>query len=423
MDRRKLSWLFIAAAGAFIHVGTAVLRLSTFFPYPRLLDFSGFYASAWAMRLGLEPYDVPATLIERLRSTAGLSLRPPPIFNPPIWPCVLQPFTALRFPAAAWAWLLVNGALILWSTHALAQVAGVTGRRARVATLIAVITFGPVFLDLTLGQTSTLLLAMALVVGRALPRHAPRSDVAGALAVALATGAKLYPLVWLGGLFPLRRWRLVSLAFLATAIGFGLVYVAAPAANQAYWFDQLPARVTRATERASVDDQSLVAWLDRMGRAQQFGTSGLTVTEDQPVTWDPPWEISAATLRWAGYSLLAVLALAVLSAIWRSGPAQIEGAFYLWLLFTLLLFPHTERYNHTLILPAMAWLWGRNERGRVVVAVAYGLAGLSRLTHAWVLLLPAPWAPLATGFGIMAVLLLTAGMMYDLRGARLPRIF
>jgi len=69
------------------------------------------------------------------------------------------------------------------------------------------------------------------------------------------------------------------------------------------------------------------------------------------------------------------------------------------------------RYNHTLLLPAIAWLWGQGESGQRFAVVGYFLAGLARLTHLWVLLLPWPWGPLATGFGVMAVLTLMFGMI------------
>jgi len=72
-----------------------------------------------------------------------------------------------------------------------------------------------------------------------------------------------------------------------------------------------------------------------------------------------------------------------------------------------------------LLLPAMAWLWGhslsegdgRGKWQRRVVVVAYALVGLSRLTHLWAMLLPAPWGPLASGFGMYAVFLLGAAIV------------
>jgi hypothetical protein len=98
--------------------------------------------------------------------------------------------------------------------------------------------------------------------------------------------------------------------------------------------------------------------------------------------------------------------LAVALMLRGSRPSEAEGGFYLWVLYALLSFPHIERYNHALLLPAMAWIWGRHDGQRVVVLIAYCLAGLSRLNHLWAVLLPAPWGPLASGFGVAAVLLL-----------------
>src|SRR5512136_2203736 len=94
-------WLAVAGAGLVIHVGTALLRISTFFPYPKLLDFSGFYASAWAIRQGLSPYNLTSAWLQALQVERTVPLTPPPIFNPPFWPWLLQPLTWFSFPVAA----------------------------------------------------------------------------------------------------------------------------------------------------------------------------------------------------------------------------------------------------------------------------------------------------------------------------------
>jgi hypothetical protein len=69
-----------------------------------------------------------------------------------------------------------------------------------------------------------------------------------------------------------------------------------------------------------------------------------------------------------------------------------------------------ERYNHALLLPAMAWLWGRGCGSRNAVVAAYALSGLSRFTHLFAFVLPSPWAPLATGVGLYSVLLVGASV-------------
>jgi hypothetical protein len=82
------------------------------------------------------------------------------------------------------------------------------------------------------------------------------------------------------------------------------------------------------------------------------------------------------------------------------------------LLFTLIFFPHMERYNHLIALPALAWLWSRGIWGRKIAIMGYALFALSRLNHIWVSVLPSGLAAVATGFGLFAVLLLFSGVTY-----------
>ncbi len=310
----------------------------------------------------------------------------------------------------------------------MAQLAGYREWKRKGVAFLLVLTFGPTFLDLTLGQNSFFLLTAVLVIGQALRTQAKGTRLSAVLAGAIAVGAKLFPLTWLGALPFLRRWRLFVFTVLAVLLALGLPFLLAPAASQSYWFDILPQRVLSASEKVGIDDQSLVAWLDRLGRPQTFRVPGLSVAERHAVTWSPPWSVDPVLIRLAGYSLVALLALIPIIVLLRAGPAEAAGAFYLWVLYGLIVFPHTERYNHVLLLPAMAWLWARSETfaqrsefraqwGRKLVILAYFLVGLSRLTHLWAILLPAPWGPLASGFGLYAVLLLGGGMAISLTEA------
>jgi hypothetical protein len=397
-----------------IHLGTALLRLETFFPYPKLMDFAAFYAGAWAVRLGVSPYEWSAELLERLRAETGLSIYPPTHHSPPLWAWLLQPLTFFAFPTAAIIWLLLLLAFIIWSAMALAQLAGYKGWKEKAVILFLAVTFGPVFLNLTLGQNGVFLLVAALIIGQALRVRTWITSLLAALAWVPAVGAKLSPLIWIGALPLLQRWRLFVLAILILLLVLGLASLLTPTASRDYWLRFLPERIFSYSEEVGIDDQSLVAWLDRLGRPHTFGVPGLSVTQQHTVIWSPPWSVDPHVIRLGGYFLVALLALIPIAALLRVGPAQAEGAFYLWVLYGLLIFPHTERYNHVLLLPAMAWLWSRGGPGRTLVILTYFLVGLSRLTHLWAILLPAPWGPLASGFGLYAVFLLGGGMAISL---------
>lgn len=408
--RSRRYTLVILFLGSALHVGSALLRLGTFFPYPQLIDFAAFYVAASAVRHGMSPYGLPDTWVESLRAASGVSFAIPPVFNPPLWPWLLQPLTLMPYPLAAWSWVVLGLTVLLSSSFALMRLANRRGWKAWGLTFLLTTTFGPVFLDLTIGQTSILLLAMCLVAGFSLRAKEDRNQWRGVLAIGVATAAKLFPAIWLGAPALLRRVKWLGLGIAAVVIVVALGFLASPAGSQQYWSTFLAERVAAASEEAGMDDQSLVAWLKRLGGTHTYHVPGLRVEDRLTITWKAPWPVPDRTLRSAGYLLLGILFLPTACALLRATPENADGAFYLWVLYTLIALPHIERYNHTLLLPAMAWLWGRGERYQLVAAGAYGLAGLSRLNHLWISILPSPWGPLASGFGLYAVLLLGAGL-------------
>jgi hypothetical protein len=123
-------------------------------------------------------------------------------------------------------------------------------------------------------------------------------------------------------------------------------------------------------------------------------------------------------------ALLAALAGGVVLVWIRADRARhAEALFYLAVLYTLLPIPHMERYNHVIILPAMAWLWGQGEGYRPVAVVAYCLIALSRLNHLWAIIFGWPLGPLVTGTCTYAVLLLGGGIAHRvLSGSDRPRV-
>lgn len=416
MGWRRFPWHFylLALAGAALHFGTALLRLGIFWPTPKLIDFGAFYASAWALRAGLSPYGLPAEWGAALAARTGMAYAPPPIFNPPLWPVLAYPFAFLSYPAAATVWVVLNLGLLALCTLWLADSAGLRGWQRRLGLFLVVVTFGPVFLDLSIGQTSVALLVLALLIGRQLRRGGRRATWIGAGATALAAAIKLYPLFWAGAFLFLRRWRLILATLALVVLGSALLFLAFPEPSRTYLFVELPDRVTSATDQVGIDDQALTAWLDRIFQPQIHAVQGLSTSDTTGVTWTPWFTLDATVLRIVGLGVVALVTAAAAWVIWRHGGPAPEEAFYLWLLVGLLAFPHIERYNHALLLPAMAWLWPLGRRAQLIVLVAYLLTGLARLTHFWVVALPGPLAALASGFGVFAALLLYGALLTGL---------
>ncbi|MCB0115877.1 MAG: glycosyltransferase family 87 protein [Caldilineaceae bacterium] len=413
--RKRPLIALLAALGAAIHGGTALLRLSTFWPYPHTVDFASFYVGAWATRLHTSIYPFSADLLDLLKAEQGLTVSPAVLNSFPIWPWLLQPLTLVTFPAAAWIWLCFNLALLVWITGRLAQTAQLTGGWTLLVLFGVVLTFGPVMLTLTLGQSSIWLTALSLWLGRRLAQtqlsaSSERSTVIDIIGWIGAVSTKLFPVLWGAGFVVLQRWRSLWGAVAAALAFVGVHLLFLRQTTLVYLTEFLPSRTQVFSTGAFVDDQSLLAWLSRMTQPALVTVSGVSATEQTAVIWQPALAIPAPVVQIVGVGVLALLGVAVIYTIRRARPAAHESAFYLWILFCLLPFPHTERYNHTLLLPGMAVLWAQGARGQRMAAAAYFLAALSRLTHLWAQILPSPLASLLSGSGLFAVCVLMWGI-------------
>jgi len=414
-ERTRAAW-WMLAAGAALHAVAAVGRLGLLWPRPALLDFAGYYTAAWLLGHGQSPYTFPPEQIARLRAEQGLWFEPMPLVSPPAWAGLLLPWSRLDYPTAAWIWLGLSLALVAWSAIALADLAGYRAPWQRVPAFVLVLVFGPTFLALTLGQNALLLLPAALLLGRALaPGAQVRSGVLASLAWLLAIAAKLYPALWLPALVLLRRWRW-SLALAASlAVLAGAALAAQPTAGGDF-VRTLPRRVNSFIQPESTDDQSLPGWLARVAYAGSDPAGAPRPITLTVIAGDP---IRASAIQLAGFA--AVLALAGLAAglIWRYGRAEPEwspeGSLYLWILVCLLALPHMLRYNHVLLLPAMAWLWRRGGSAPLIAATAYTLTALARYNYLWLMQLPPPIGPALSGAAVLAVLLLGGGIAWQLK--------
>jgi hypothetical protein len=412
-------WVWPAAAGLAIHLLTAALRLNAFLPRPEAYDLRAFYTQAWALRQGAPLYGWPAAFLDGLRAAWGLPLDVPPSNSLPLTAVVYLPLTLFSFPTAAVLWLALMLAVLALCALPLARLAGVRGAGAVALVWGLAVVYGPTYLGLTLGQNAVLSLLALLALGAALHhpgagRRATGRWIVATLALLPPLWLKLWPAA-VAAVLPLwrPRWRgFVVLGVLLLALLLNGVLL--PEASRAYLSTLWPDLWGRFAGAAGLEDQSLTAWLLRLFQPQQYTVSGLDVSAGAAVAWTPVVALPLAAVRWGGYALLAALGIAV---VWRALHAgdDREGALYLWALFVVLAAAHVERYNHVLLLPAMAWLWGRGRRGAVSAAVL--LTGLARLTHLWALWLPGSAAALLSGAGTLAALWLALAMLRALRPA------
>jgi hypothetical protein len=411
-------WLLLLVVGAVTNFGTAALRLPTLFPSPQAVDFGAYYAGGWAMRLGVSPFYWPGDFLASLAREHGLVMVPtPPLSTPPyVW--MSQVFTFFSFPVASWLWLLVGLSVMIASTRLLVGVAGLSGLRATLLVLPFAVTFGPVFLNLTTGQNGLVILLAALLAGRYLARAG--GGACTVIAVwALAVAAKIYPVLWAAALPFLRRWRLLASLAIACASMFVLIAWRYPEANRDYWYGYLVQRSQEVEQGVSPDDQSLQARIALMGKTNTICFSGMDPFTKYDKVWRSPWELSLAAVR--NLSFAAALALlTIVIVVWVRADRVLngEGLFYMIVALALLPIPHMERYNHVLLLPAMAWLWRRGGGYRWLTVIAYCLAGLSRLNHLWAILLSWPLGPLATGGCAYAAVIVGGGIAYAVTARR-----
>jgi hypothetical protein len=140
----------------------------------------------------------------------------------------------------------------------LAGIAGYRSRKIILATLPITITFGSLFLNLTLGQNAVVLLLCALIMGEALKNQSKWLSVLWIPAWTVAVAAKIFPALWLGCLPFLRRQGalLVASSFCLAAF-LGLAWLK-PEANRDYWQRYLIGRAEQYSRGGTdIDDQSL----------------------------------------------------------------------------------------------------------------------------------------------------------------------
>ena len=418
VNQSRWFWVGVFIAGAILHFGTAVLRLNSFFPSPQALDFSSYYAGAWSLRWQLSPYNWSSELLAFLSETQQLNFNPPTHNSSPLWPLLLQPITLLNFPAAAILWLFILLLIVIVCHILLLKIAGYTSWKTILATLPITLTFGPLFLNLTLGQNGIFLLLSVLLTGIALERRerAFQAEIWTVLIWIIAVGAKVYPIIWIGNLPFLKRWRLLATSLILLLLVFATVFLFIPEVSADYWIEFLPGRTEGFAAQVSIDDQSLSGFLSRIGQTNRYSFPGLTIEDKHDVIWQFPWDFSSQTIQFISISLLILLGGWLAFSWIRSKGNQPVGILFGLVLFSLLPLPHMARYNHILALPAMAWLWQEGSHFRKLVITAYLLFGLSRLNHLWAILLPSPLGPVASGFGLFGVFILLAGITYDMMG-------
>jgi hypothetical protein len=419
----NLWWLglLLLFIGIVTNFGTAALRLPALVSSPVTVDGASYYVGAWAMRMGLSPYVWSPETLRLAGEQHGVTLTPTPPGSPTPWVWMYQILTVFSYPAVAWVWLLILVAIVIYSTRLLVQIAGDRRWKTTLIVLPFTLTFGPTVLNLTIGQNALVVLLGALLLGRYLGGKSSRGSAL--LTWLLAVSAKIYPVIWLALLLFLRRWRMLVVSIAVCVLLFGVIALLEPAADRDYWFNCLLKRGREVTDDINIDDQSIGARVELLGRENRISLHSLDPQDREEIVWSPPFEIPARSLRVISLIITIGLGAILVRTWWLADQDRFnEGLLYLLVLFSLLPIPHMERYNHVAILPAMAWLWKWDKTSRLLIVLAYCLVGISRLNHLWAAILAWPWGPLATGTSVYAILILGGGIVRLVTGGSSGRL-
>ncbi|ROP36023.1 glycosyltransferase 87 family protein [Saccharothrix texasensis] len=335
----RLSAGIVVAALAIAAAVTAVLVAAIAQPHPLWLigpDFRVYHVAGSAVLHGISPYDVA--------TAEGY-----PFTYPPFGAVVLSVLGLAGVPVAFAGWTFVNVLALeaaIWLALGLVAPRS-RDRRAKVALLAAVaaLPLAPVMLNFTVGQINILLL---LLLVADLTRRTGRFQ---GVAIGIAAGIKLLPLIFIAYLLFTRRVRAAAVAsatFAATVL-VGFLVLPGPSAR---WAGGLVVDIGRMmTPGAAPFNQSIrgvlahlpgvlstqwfwlasavpvgvaglavAAWASRRGlEAVGIFTCAVTGLLVSPVSWPFHWV-------WAAPGLAVWLWWA-----WRRSAAHVAGAALTWL--------------------------------------------------------------------------------------------
>nr|UXE46222.1 hypothetical protein Hi04_10k_c5981_00042 [uncultured bacterium] len=177
-------------------------------------DFNAYYASAVALRRGLDPYLTNLTAL-----TYQLQLHPDPISYPgdtPTFILATEPLALLSPRNAYRFWTLASMLCIAASLFLLFGPSSGLNRRSAIVLSVAMLGFAPMSFNLFISQSQTFVMFGILLFYRLTERG--RDLWAGALLGALGL-LRGYPLALGGYLLVQRRWQSILSAAIAFVVG------------------------------------------------------------------------------------------------------------------------------------------------------------------------------------------------------------
>jgi alpha-1,2-mannosyltransferase len=325
-------------------------------------DYSIYYSSALAMREGMNPYTADLT---PLAHSLGFELdKINHATDPPTFVMCFVPLTLLAPRAGFYVWTAINALAFLIALILLFRWTPGLGRDAALAIAALTILFPPVADHLVWGQNKMLVLLMFVLMLRWMERG---KDAAAGLILAFATLLRAFPLLLVGYLILMKRWRAVAYTMAGLAVG-GLVTVALMGVGSSLSFVLAPGYLTERWREALPSNIALGPSVLRMFW-YFFGV---------PLGTTLQWASEATSLA----AELALLAFTVKATIARPSGDDPDGrVFILWIVTAILVSPTSWFYYLVLLAIPMVRLSAAVANDRTSRRALW--AGVAAYTLAW----------------------------------------
>ena len=287
----------------------------------RRFDFSVFYASAVALRMGLNPYLID---LSRIGDPLGLEIRPLiHTTSTPTFLLCFEPLGYLPDTVAYWIWFAINAIALGVAIMLLLQdrIGGLS-RSQKWVLGIAMLLYAPLGDHIAFAQVQVLILLMLVLVMRWL---ASGRQIAAGLMLALAIMLRAFPIVLALYLLATRRWRALAAMTIGVVV-IGIVTTAGLGLNVMRSFLD-GARLTVSHHPVSLPiNVALAAFVTRL-------------------FWYAFGVALPASLEFARRAVIVILELAIVglglrAALRAAGDSEADlAAFGLWVVISAMLSP------------------------------------------------------------------------------------
>ncbi len=328
----------------------------------RKWDYSVYYSSALAMRQGMNPYTDDLT---PLAHSLGFELgKINHATDPPTFVMCFVPLTLLPTRLGFYVWNAINAVAFLTSLVLLFRWTPGLTRDGKLAVAALIILFPPITDHLVWGQNKMLVLLMLVLMLRWMEYG---RDAGAGLMLALASLLRVFPLLIVGYLILMRRWRVLAYTTVGLVAG-GLITIALVGFRHSLSFLLASGYLTQQWAQALPGNIALPTTVSRMFW-YFFGIHlGATLDWARRVT------------SWAAE--LALLGLTVKATAARPSCDDSEGRlFSLWIMTAILVSPTSWFYYLVLLTIPIVKLSAAAANDRTSARALW--AGVACYTLAW----------------------------------------